>query len=133
MSSSDRAGTFPSHRPAPRPIARRYDAWRNEVHHALGRDCAFSLCGRIGDRAVAFRGAGGGEDPRRANLSRHQLRDGVQLAGRVLPATCLIPGTTPIGAATTGGNANQSTACQLNCTTIQINCQALCARTSPSP
>jgi len=47
--------------------------------------------------------------------------------------TCLIPGTTPIGAATTGSNANQSTACQLNCTTIQINCQALCARTSPSP
>ena len=47
--------------------------------------------------------------------------------------TCLIPGTPPTGAATTGGNANQSTACQLNCTTQQINCQTLCARTSPSP
>ena len=47
--------------------------------------------------------------------------------------TCLIPGAVPTGAATTGGNANQSTACQLNCTTQQINCQALCGRTSPSP
>jgi hypothetical protein len=47
--------------------------------------------------------------------------------------TCLIPGTTPTGAATTGSNATQSTACQLNCTTQQINCQALCGRTSPSP
>jgi hypothetical protein len=47
--------------------------------------------------------------------------------------TCLIPGTAPTGAATTGGNANQSTACQLTCTTQQINCQGLCARTSPSP
>ena len=47
--------------------------------------------------------------------------------------TCLIPGTPPTGAATTGGNANQSTACQLNCTTQRISCQTLCARTSPSP
>jgi hypothetical protein len=47
--------------------------------------------------------------------------------------TCLIPGTAPTGAATTGSNANKSAACQLNCTTQQINCQALCARTSPSP
>jgi hypothetical protein len=47
--------------------------------------------------------------------------------------TCLIPGIAPTGAATTGGNANQSTSCQLSCTTQQINCQALCARTSPSP
>jgi hypothetical protein len=47
--------------------------------------------------------------------------------------TCLIPGTTPTGAATIGSNATQSTACQLNCTTQQINCQALCGRTSPSP
>lgn len=35
--------------------------------------------------------------------------------------TCLIPGTTPTGAATLGSNANQSTACQLNCTIQQIN------------
>lgn len=47
--------------------------------------------------------------------------------------TCLIPGTAPIGAATTGSNANQSTACQLSCTTQQITCQTACARTSPSP
>jgi hypothetical protein len=47
--------------------------------------------------------------------------------------TCLIPGTTPTGAATIGSNATQSTACQLNCTTQQINCQALCGRASPSP
>jgi hypothetical protein len=47
--------------------------------------------------------------------------------------TCLIPGTPPIGAATTGGNANQSTACQLNCTTQRMTCQTTCARTSPSP
>jgi hypothetical protein len=47
--------------------------------------------------------------------------------------TCLIPGTPPTGAATTGGNANQSTACQLNCTTQRMSCQTSCARTSPSP
>ena len=47
--------------------------------------------------------------------------------------TCLIPGTPPTGAATTGGNANQSTACQLNCTTQRMTCQTNCARTSPSP
>ena len=29
--------------------------------------------------------------------------------------TCVIPGAAPTGAATTGGNANQSTSCQLNC------------------
>ena len=47
--------------------------------------------------------------------------------------TCLIPGTAPIGAATTASNANQSTACQLNCTTQQISCQSIYGRTSPSP
>ena len=47
--------------------------------------------------------------------------------------TCLIPGTLPTGAATTGSNANKSTSCQLSCTTQQINCQTLCAQTSPSP
>jgi hypothetical protein len=46
--------------------------------------------------------------------------------------TCLVPGTPPIGAATTGSNANQSTSCQLNCTTQQISCQTTCAQTSPS-
>ena len=29
--------------------------------------------------------------------------------------TCVIPGAAPTGAATTGGNANQSTSCKLNC------------------
>jgi len=47
--------------------------------------------------------------------------------------TCLIPGTPPVGAATTGGNANLNTACQLNCTTQRMSCQTTCARTSPSP
>jgi len=47
--------------------------------------------------------------------------------------TCLIPGTPPTGAATASSNANKSTACQLNCTTLQVNCQALCGRSSPSP
>jgi hypothetical protein len=46
--------------------------------------------------------------------------------------TCVIPGTPPTGAATTGSNASQSTSCQLNCTTQQISCQNICARTSPS-
>jgi hypothetical protein len=47
--------------------------------------------------------------------------------------TCLIPGTPPTGAATTGGNANKNTSCQLNCTTQQVSCQTTCARASPSP
>jgi hypothetical protein len=46
--------------------------------------------------------------------------------------TCLIPGSQPTGAATTGSNANVNTSCQLNCTTQQISCQTACARTSPS-
>jgi hypothetical protein len=39
---------------------------------------------RIGEPPMPFHGTGCGEDPRRANLNRHQLHDGVQLAGRVL-------------------------------------------------
>ncbi len=46
--------------------------------------------------------------------------------------TCVIPGSQPTGAATTGSNANANTSCQLNCTTQQISCQTTCARTSPS-
>jgi len=46
--------------------------------------------------------------------------------------TCLIPGTPPTGAATTGSNANLNTACQVNCTTQRIMCQTTCAQTSPS-
>jgi hypothetical protein len=48
-------------------------------------------------------------------------------------STCLVPGTPPTGAATTGSNANKSTSCQLNCTTQQVSCQTTCAQTSPSP
>jgi hypothetical protein len=47
-------------------------------------------------------------------------------------ATCVVPGTTPIGAATTTSNAVSSTSCQLNCSTQQIACQTNCARVSPS-
>jgi hypothetical protein len=47
--------------------------------------------------------------------------------------TCLVPGTAPTGAATATGNANLSTSCQLNCSTVQIACHTVCARTSPSP
>jgi len=39
----------------------------------------------IDGRSVPFRGPGGGKDPRRTNLKRHQLHDGVQLAGGILP------------------------------------------------
>jgi hypothetical protein len=46
--------------------------------------------------------------------------------------SCLVPGSQPAGAATTGGNATKSTSCQLNCTTQQISCQTICARNSPS-
>jgi hypothetical protein len=46
--------------------------------------------------------------------------------------TCLVPGTPPVGAATTTSNANVNTACQLNCATQQINCQTTCGTTSPS-
>jgi len=48
-------------------------------------------------------------------------------------ASCVVPGTPPTGAATATGNANVSTACQLNCSTQQVACQTVCARTSPSP
>jgi hypothetical protein len=48
-------------------------------------------------------------------------------------STCLVPGTPPTSAATTGSNANRSTSCQLNCTTQQVSCQTTCAQNSPSP
>jgi hypothetical protein len=41
--------------------------------------------------------------------------------------TCIIPGSQPTGAATTGSNANANTSCQLNCATQQISCQTSCA------
>jgi hypothetical protein len=43
-----------------------------------------------------------------------------------------VPGTAPTGAATANGNANASVSCQLGCTTQQVACQSICARTSPS-
>ena len=58
----------------------------------MGRNCAFNLWRWIGDRAVPFRRTGGGEDPRRANLNRYQLHDGVQFAGRELPDHVPHPG-----------------------------------------
>jgi hypothetical protein len=46
----------------------------------------------IDGRSVPFRGTGGGKDPRRTNLKRHQLHDGVKLAGGILPDHVLDPG-----------------------------------------
>jgi len=45
----------------------------------------FTRCWRVGDGVVPFRGAGRGANPDRPNFNRHQLHDGVQLAGRDLP------------------------------------------------
>ena len=47
--------------------------------------------------------------------------------------TCLVPGTAPIGAATTTSNANLNTTCQAACSTQQIACHTVCAQNSPSP
>jgi len=47
-------------------------------------------------------------------------------------ASCIVPGTAPTNAATTNGNANLSTSCQVGCSTQQIACQTICARNSPS-
>ncbi len=46
---------------------------------------------------------------------------------------CVIPGTPPLGAATTTSNASASTSCVLGCSTQQVAFQTTCARTSPSP
>jgi hypothetical protein len=55
-----------------------------------------------------------GASDRRPNLNRQQLHDGLQLAGGVLPDHMLDPRHPAEGAATVSGNANKSTACQLN-------------------
>lgn len=47
-------------------------------------------------------------------------------------AACVVPGSPPIGAATTGSNATASASCLMTCSTQQLNCQTDCARTSPS-
>jgi hypothetical protein len=48
-------------------------------------------------------------------------------------AGCVVPGSSASGGgATTGGNATASTACLMNCSTQQLNCQTNCARVSPS-
>lgn len=47
-------------------------------------------------------------------------------------AACVVPGTAPSGAATTGSNATASTSCLMTCSTQQLNCQTNCARVSPS-
>ena len=46
---------------------------------------------------------------------------------------CIVPGTVPTNAATTTSNATSSASCQIGCSTQQISCQTICARTSPSP
>jgi hypothetical protein len=43
-----------------------------------------------------------------------------------------LPGAAQTGAATTTGNANVSTTCQLACSTQQLICQTNCAQNSPS-
>jgi hypothetical protein len=43
-----------------------------------------------------------------------------------------VPGAAPTGAATTTSNANASSSCLLNCSSVQLSCQTTCARTSPS-
>jgi hypothetical protein len=47
-------------------------------------------------------------------------------------AACVVPGSPPTGAATTGSNATASTSCLMSCSTQQLNCQTNCARVSPS-
>jgi hypothetical protein len=47
-------------------------------------------------------------------------------------AACVVPGSGPSGAATTGSNATASTSCLMSCSTQQLNCQTNCARVSPS-
>jgi hypothetical protein len=108
-------------------------AWRKEVQHALGRDCAFLFAGGLTMALChsAALAAGRIRVAQTSTVTNCMMACNSQAAS--CQTTCLIPGTVPTGAATTASNANQSTACQLNCTTQQISCQALCARTSPSP
>jgi hypothetical protein len=91
----------------------------------LGAGLAVALCHSAGQAAGRIRVAQTSTDTNCMMACNSQAAN--------CQTTCLIPGTAATGAATTGGNANQSTACQLNCTTTQINCQTLCGRTSPSP
>ena len=45
--------------------------------------------------------------------------------------TCLVPGSVPTGAATTGSNANINAACQSNCSITRLSCQTTCAQSFP--
>jgi hypothetical protein len=65
-----------------------------------------------------------------SNVTNCMMRCNSQAA--ICQTTCLVPGSQPTGAATTGGNATKSTSCQLNCTTQQVSCQTICAQNSPS-
>jgi hypothetical protein len=47
-------------------------------------------------------------------------------------AACVVPGTPPLGAATTTSNASASISCLSNCSSQQLACQTTCARISPS-
>jgi hypothetical protein len=99
--------------------------WGGIVRLLFGAGLALALCHSAAKAAERIR------------VAQSSIVTNCMMACNAQPATCqstcLIPGTPPTGAATTGGNANQSTACQLNCTTQQISCQTLCGRTSPSP
>ena len=94
----------------------------------LGAGLAIALCPSAGH--AAGHAAGKLRVAQTSSVTNCMMACNSQAA--TCQTTCLIPGTPPTGAATTGGNANQSTACQLSCTTQQISCQTLCARTSPS-
>ncbi|MFZ0987818.1 MAG: hypothetical protein WAN27_08825, partial [Xanthobacteraceae bacterium] len=80
----------------------------------FGAGLAIALCHSAGQAAGRVRVA------QTSNVTNCMMACNSQAAS--CQTTCLIPGAAPTGAATTGGNANQSTACQLNCTTQQISC-----------
>jgi hypothetical protein len=98
--------------------------WGGIARLLFGAGLAIALCHSAGQAAGKIRVA------QTSTVTNCMMACNSQAA--TCQTTCLVPGTAPTGAATTGGNANQSTACQLNCTTQQISCQTLCARTSPS-
>ena len=99
--------------------------WGGIARVVFGCGLAVAICNSSGQAATRFRVA------QTSTVTNCMMACNSQAAS--CQTTCLVPGTLPTGAATTGSNANKSTSCQLNCTTQQINCQTLCAQTSPSP
>jgi hypothetical protein len=55
-----------------------------------------------------------------SNVTNCMMTCNSQAATRV--TTCISPGATPTGAATTTSNANLNTACQVNCSTQRLQC-----------